>query len=48
LNGSREELFKELKKQFRFMGPKIAESFLLSIGKIDGAHELGCYMAEKP
>jgi len=47
LSGSRQELFGELKRQFKFMGPKIAESFLLSIGKLDGAHEPGCYMAKK-
>ncbi len=42
LTGTQEELAKEFKKQFRFMGPKIVESFLLSIGKLPGAHEPGC------
>ena len=45
LTGGQDELYKEFKKQFRFMGPMIAESFLLSIGRIDGAHEPGCSMA---
>ncbi len=36
-------LFKELKKRFRFMGPKIAESFLQSVGKISAPHEPGCW-----
>ena len=48
LTGSQEELCKEFKRQFRFMGPKIVESFLLSIGKLDGAHEPDCWMARKP
>ena len=47
LTGSRDDLFREFKKRFRFMGPTIAESFLLSIGKIEGAHEPGCWLARK-
>jgi DNA-3-methyladenine glycosylase I len=47
LSGSPEEMFGALKKQFKFMGPEIAKCFLLSIGKLDGAHEPGCYMAKK-
>ena len=47
LTGDQVELTKEFKKRFRFMGPKIVESFLLSIGKLDGAHDPGCYMAKK-
>lgn len=47
LTGTQEELTREFKKQFRFMGPKIVESFLLSIGKLKGAHEAGCWMAKK-
>lgn len=47
LMDTQEELTREFKKQFRFMGPKIVESFLLSIGKLDGAHEPGCWMAKK-
>lgn len=47
LTGGQDELYKELKKRFRFMGPMIAESFLLSIGRIDGAHEPDCSMARK-
>lgn len=47
LTGPPEEFYKEFKKRFRFMGPTIVESFLLSIGKLDGAHEPGCRMAQK-
>jgi DNA-3-methyladenine glycosylase I len=47
LNGTNEELYKQLKKKFCFMGPKIAECFLQSIGRIDGAHEPGCSMASR-
>ncbi len=45
LSGELEELTKEFKRVFRFMGPKIVGSFLLSIGKLEGAHEPGCSMA---
>jgi DNA-3-methyladenine glycosylase I len=45
LTGTPEELYKEFRQRFRFMGPKIAESFLLSIGRLDGAHEPGCWKA---
>lgn len=48
LTGDIDEMSKEFKKRFRFMGPKIVESFLLSIGKLDGAHEPGCSMARGP
>lgn len=47
LTGPPEDFHKEFKKRFRFMGPKIVESFLLSIGKLDGAHEPGCWKARK-
>jgi DNA-3-methyladenine glycosylase I len=47
LVGTQEELSREFKKRFLFMGPKIVESFLLSIGKLDGAHEPSCWMAKK-
>ncbi|UCD56378.1 MAG: DNA-3-methyladenine glycosylase I [Candidatus Hydrogenedentota bacterium] len=47
LPDDRKTLYKELKRQFRFMGPKIAESFLLSIGKLDGVHEPDCWKARK-
>ncbi len=47
LTGPPEDFHKEFKKRFRFMGPKIVESFLLSIGKLDGAHEPECWMARK-
>lgn len=47
LTGPPEEFHKEFKKRFRFMGPTIVESFLLSIGKLDGAHEPGCWMARR-
>jgi DNA-3-methyladenine glycosylase I len=45
LNGDLDDMHKELKRRFRFMGPKIAECFLQSIGKLDGAHEPECSMA---
>ncbi|RJP72461.1 MAG: DNA-3-methyladenine glycosylase I [Candidatus Abyssobacteria bacterium SURF_17] len=45
LDGEPEAMYRELKKQFSFMGPKIAESFLLSIGKLDKVHEPGCWKA---
>ena len=47
LTGGLDEMSKEFKKRFRFMGPKIVESFLLSIGRLDGAHEPGCAMAPR-
>ncbi len=40
-------LFREFKKRFRFMGPKIAESFLQSIGRLPTPHEEGCWMGGK-
>lgn len=48
LNGGLDKLTREFKGRFRFMGPKIVESFLQSIGKLDGAHEPGCAMAAWP
>jgi len=36
-------LFREFKKRFRFMGPKIAGSFLQSVGKISAPHDPGCW-----
>ena len=48
LGGGLEELTSEFKRRFRFMGPKIVESFLQSIGKLDGAHEPGCLMGAGP
>lgn len=45
LTGDLDEINKKLKRTFRFMGPMIAECFLQSIGKLDGAHEPGCAMA---
>ena len=44
LGGALDELTREFKSRFRFMGPKIVESFMQSIGKLDGAHEPGCSM----
>ncbi len=48
LTGGLDELSKEFKGRFRFMGPKIAGSFFLSIGKLDEAHEPGCSFAQRP
>jgi DNA-3-methyladenine glycosylase I len=47
LGGNIDDINKELKRSFKFMGPMIAECFLQSIGKLDGAHEPGCAMARK-
>ncbi len=47
LTGGLGDLSKEFKKRFRFMGPSIVESFLLSIGRLEGAHEPGCSMARR-
>lgn len=46
LDGKPEDLFKEFKREFRFMGPKIAESFLQSIGKLAPVHEPRCWKAK--
>jgi DNA-3-methyladenine glycosylase I len=43
LNGSPDEIRRELKRRFAFIGPKIAESFLQSIGKLEPEHEPGCW-----
>ena len=40
-----EVLRKELRQRFRFMGPKVADSFLESVGKIPAPHERGCWLA---
>lgn len=48
LTGSHEELTKEFKKRFRFMGPEIVKCFFQGIGRIDGIHEPGCWKAQKP
>lgn len=47
LSGRPEDMFKELKERFSFMGPKIADSFLQSIGKIEQVHEPHCWKAKK-
>ncbi|RJP18302.1 MAG: DNA-3-methyladenine glycosylase I [Candidatus Abyssobacteria bacterium SURF_5] len=43
VNGSPEEMNRELKRKFSFMGPKISESFLQSIGKTPPWHEPNCW-----
>ncbi len=43
LQGSQEQMYRELKKRFSFIGPKIAESFLQSIGKLPLEHEPSCW-----
>ncbi len=45
LNGNLDDLTKEFKRTFRFMGPEIVRCFLLSIGKLEGAHDPGCFLA---
>jgi DNA-3-methyladenine glycosylase I len=47
LIGPPEDFYKEFRDRFRFMGPKIVESFLLSIGKLDGVHEPDCWKARE-
>jgi len=44
LHGSETDMLREMKKRFVFMGPKISESFLQSIGKLEGEHEPDCWM----
>ena len=34
-----------LRRQFRFMGPKVAESFLEAVGKLPAPHQPGCWRA---
>jgi len=48
LTGSQDELTREFKKRFRFMGPEIVKCFFHGIGRIDGIHEPGCWKARKP
>lgn len=48
LEGGLDELTKEFKRRFRFIGPLIVESFMQSIGKLNGVHEPGCAMAREP
>jgi len=40
-------LLREFKKRFRFMGPKIAASFLQSVGKIPAPHDPGCWRSTR-
>src|SRR5690606_13789203 len=44
---SKEQWVKVMKKQFRFMGGEIVGEFLMSIGRLPGAHEEGCPVYEK-
>jgi DNA-3-methyladenine glycosylase I len=39
-------LRRELRKGFLFMGPKIADSFLESVGRIPAPHQPGCWRGE--
>jgi DNA-3-methyladenine glycosylase I len=41
--GDKELLLEEFKRRFRFMGPKIAESFLESVGEIPPPHDPDCW-----
>ena len=45
LDDDPEELRKELRRRFLFMGPKIAHSFLESVGRVPAPHEPGCWRA---
>lgn len=47
LRDDEDELYREFKNRFRFMGPKIAESFLMSVGKIPAPHAPDCWKARK-
>lgn len=43
LRGNQDEMYRELRKRFVFVGPTVAESFLQSIGKIEPMHEPDCW-----
>ena len=43
LDDDPQELRRELRKRFLFMGPKIADSFLESVGRIPAPHQPGCW-----
>ena len=45
LNSNSDALRAELRKRFLFMGPKIAASFLESVGRIPPPHQPGCWRA---
>ena len=48
LPGDLEELRGIFRKEFRFMGPKIAESYFESVGKIPTVHDRRCWKAKPP
>ncbi len=43
LDDDPQALRSELRKRFLFMGPKIADSFLESVGRIPAPHQPGCW-----
>ena len=45
LDDNPEALRKELRRRFLFMGPKIADSFLESVGRVPAPHQPGCWRA---
>ena len=45
LPGGRARLRDALRREFRFMGPKIAESYLESVGRVAPRHHPRCWMA---
>jgi DNA-3-methyladenine glycosylase I len=47
LGNDEETMYRVFKKQFTFMGPKIAASFFQSIGKLEGIHDADCWKTRK-
>ena len=46
-NWTLEEIRKEFKQRFRFMGPVVTESFLQCMGLVGPLHEPGCWKQEQ-
>jgi DNA-3-methyladenine glycosylase I len=44
---TKEQWVKVMKKEFRFMGGEIVGEFLMSIGRLPGAHAEGCPVMER-
>ena len=46
LDANDKNVYKEFKKHFKFMGPGVVESFLMSTGRIETHHMKGCWKAK--
>ena len=46
LDAKDKNVYKEFKKHFKFMGPGVVESFLMSTGRIETHHMKGCWKAK--